>query len=46
MMMRLVFEAKVARSGDRFVISIPKRLNEKASKLHKKEVIVIVEEPD
>jgi len=46
MMMRLVFEAKVAKSGDRFVISIPKRLNEKASKLHKKEAIVIVEEPD
>ncbi|MCW7080436.1 MAG: hypothetical protein OCU16_05015 [Candidatus Methanospirare jalkutatii] len=46
MMMRLVFKARVAKSGDRFVISIPKRLSEKASKLHMKEVIVIVEELD
>jgi len=45
-MARLVFKSRVVKSGDRFVISIPKRLNEKASKLHMKEVIVIVEEPD
>lgn len=41
-----MFRARVAKSGDRFVISIPKRLSEQASELHMKEVIVIVEELD
>jgi len=45
-MKRLVFKSRVVKGGDRFVITIPKRLNEKASKLYMKEVVVIVEELD
>ncbi|MHC1636154.1 MAG: hypothetical protein ACXQTS_06005 [Candidatus Methanospirareceae archaeon] len=46
MVKRLVFKSRVVKSGDKFAITIPKRLKEKASELHMEEVFVIVEKPD
>jgi len=43
-MVRLVFEGSISKSGDGFVIWIPKDLKEKAKTLLGKRVVVMVEE--